>query len=98
MAAPRSLWRLDLMARLQPICGLVLIALIAYAFSTNRRAIQARTLAWGFGLQFLFALIVLKTSVGQATFEVLGARIRDLLAFSAIGSAFVFGPIGDGTV
>jgi concentrative nucleoside transporter, CNT family len=85
------------MLRLQPICGLVLIALIAYTLSTNRRAIRGRTLLWGFGLQFLFALIVLKTSVGQQTFEVLGARIRDLLAFSTVGSAFVFGPIGDGS-
>ena len=31
------------MARLQPLFGLVLIALIAYALSTNRRAIKLRT-------------------------------------------------------
>jgi len=86
------------MSRLQPICGLVLIALIAYSLSTNRRSIRPRTLVWGFGLQFLFAVIVLKTSVGQRVFEVLGDRIRDLLGFSRVGSAFVFGPIGDGSV
>jgi concentrative nucleoside transporter, CNT family len=86
------------MGRFQPICGLILIASIAYALSTNRKAIRARTLAWGFGLQFLFALIVLKTSVGQAVFETLGAKIRTLLSFSTVGSGFVFGPIGDGAV
>jgi CNT family concentrative nucleoside transporter len=86
------------MGRLQPICGLILIALIAYALSTNRKAIRPRTLVWGFGLQFLFALIVLKTTLGQTVFEVLGAKIRTLLAFSAVGSGFVFGPIGDGAV
>jgi concentrative nucleoside transporter, CNT family len=83
------------MARLQPFCGLFLIALIAWALSTNRRAIRGRTIVWGFGLQFLFALIVLKTSIGQRVFEVLGERIRNLLSFSAVGSSFVFGPIGN---
>ncbi len=83
------------MARLQPILGLILIALIAYALSNNRRAIRGRTILWGFGLQFLFAVIVLKTSVGQRTFEVLGEKIRQLLDFAAVGSSFVFGPIGD---
>ena len=83
------------MERLQPICGLALILLIAYLCSTNRRAIRGRTILWGFGLQFLFALVVLKTSVGQRTFEVLGDKIRGLLAFATVGSSFVFGPIGN---
>ena len=86
------------MTRLQPILGLILIALIAYTLSSNRKAIRPRTVAWGFGLQFLFAVIVLKTSYGQRTFEILGEKIRQLLDFAAIGSAFVFGPIGDRTV
>jgi CNT family concentrative nucleoside transporter len=83
------------MARLQPIIGLVLIGLIAYALSSNRKAIRVRTIAWGFGLQFLFALIVLKTAIGQRTFEILGDKIRQLLDFASVGSSFVFGPIGD---
>ena len=83
------------MGRLQPIVGLVLIGLVAYAFSTNRKAIKPRTILWGFGLQFLFALIVLKTTAGQVTFEVLGDRIRQLLDFASVGSSFVFGPIGN---
>src|SRR5262245_46111950 len=82
------------MARLQPLSGLALIALIAYTLSTNRRAIRGRTIAWGFGLQFLFAVIVIKTTVGQRVFEVLGDRIRDLLGFAAVGSSLVFGPLG----
>jgi CNT family concentrative nucleoside transporter len=81
--------------RLQPICGLVLIGLMAYALSTNRRAIRVRTIVWGFALQFLFALIVLKTTIGQATFEFLGDRIRELLGFASVGASFVFGPIGN---
>jgi CNT family concentrative nucleoside transporter len=83
------------MTRLQPICGLLLIGLVAYGVSTNRRAIRLRTIAWGFGLQFLFAVVVLKTSAGQVLFETLGNKIRDLLGFAAVGSSFVFGPIGN---
>jgi CNT family concentrative nucleoside transporter len=83
------------MARLQPLVGLALIGLIAYSLSTNRRAIKGRTIAWGFGLQLAFALIVLKTAAGQRTFEILGEKIRLLLGFASVGSSFVFGPIGN---
>ncbi|HXT71948.1 MAG TPA: NupC/NupG family nucleoside CNT transporter [Vicinamibacterales bacterium] len=83
------------MERLQPLVGLALIGLIAYVLSTDRRAIRVRTIVWGFGLQFAFALIVLKTSQGQYVFEVLGEKVRALLAFAAVGSSFVFGPIGN---
>jgi CNT family concentrative nucleoside transporter len=84
--------------RFQPLIGLVLIAAIAVAWSTNRRAIRLRTVAWGFGLQLLFAVIVLKTGFGQATFQMLGDRIRQLLEFSAVGSELVFGPLGNRAV
>jgi concentrative nucleoside transporter, CNT family len=80
--------------RLQPLTGLILILAIAYAFSTNRRAIDRRTVAWGLGLQILFALIVLKTTVGQTVFKSLAAVINRLLDFAFVGSSFVFGPLG----
>lgn len=86
------------MERFQPLIGLVLIAAIAVAWSTNRRAIRLRTVLWGFGLQLLFAVIVLKTGFGQATFQMLGDRIRQLLEFSAVGSELVFGPLGNRAV
>jgi concentrative nucleoside transporter, CNT family len=84
--------------RLQPLIGLALIAAIAVAWSSNRRAINLRTVAWGFGLQLLFAVLVLKTGAGQTTFQFLGDRVRQLLEFSTVGSALVFGPLGDRAV
>ena len=54
------------MPRVQPLVGLIVIMTIAYALSTNRRAIDRRTVAWGLSLQMLFALLVLKTAVGPA--------------------------------
>jgi concentrative nucleoside transporter, CNT family len=82
----------------QPIFGAVVILGIAYACSTNRRAINWTTVAWGVGLQVVFALVVLKTSVGQRVFTTLGDLITRLLGFAGIGAAFVFGPLGNSSV
>ncbi len=84
--------------RLQSLVGLVGILGLAYALSTNRRAISSRIVAWGLGLQILFALIVLRTTAGQATFQWLGDRVRALLDYSVVGAAFVFGPLGERAV
>jgi CNT family concentrative nucleoside transporter len=80
---------------IQPLIGAAVILGIGYAFSTNRRAINWKTVGWGLGLQLIFAFIVLKTSIGQATFETVGGYITRLLGFSSVGAAFVFGPLGD---
>ena len=85
-------------AMLQPVFGAAVILGIAVAFSTNRRAINWTTVAWGLGLQVLFAVLVLKTTVGQRVFTTLGDLITRLLAFAGVGAAFVFGPLGNGTV
>ncbi len=81
--------------RLQPLVGLIVIMAVAYAMSTNRRAIDRRTVAWGLSLQVVFALLVLKTAIGQEIFQRLGAAINRLLDFAFVGSSFVFGPLGD---
>src|SRR5262249_21759668 len=78
--------------------GAAVILAIAVAFSANRRAINWTTVAWGLSLQVLFALIVLKTAVGQRVFTVLGDAINRLLGFAGVGAAFVFGPLGDSSV
>src|SRR4029079_4122018 len=80
--------------RFQAFTGLFVILGIAYAFSTNRRAIDRRTVAWGLGLQLVFALFGLKTDVGRRIFTALAAVIKRLLAFSFEGSSMVFGPLG----
>ena len=83
---------------LQPLLGAIVILLIAIACSTNRRAIRWSTVAWGLGLQFVFAIVVLKTNVGQIVFTTLGGYITKLLGFAGAGSSFVFGALGDSSV
>jgi CNT family concentrative nucleoside transporter len=67
---------------------------LAYVFSTNRRAIRARTVAWGLALQIVFAFIVLRLAAGRAVFAWLGDLITRFLGFSYAGSSFVFGDLG----
>jgi CNT family concentrative nucleoside transporter len=83
---------------IQPLFGAFVILSIGYLFSTNRRAINWTTVAWGLGLQIVFALIVLKTAVGQQVFSTLGEGINRLLGFAGVGAAFVFGPLGNSGV
>ena len=70
--------------------GLVVILAICYLLSTNRKAIQPRLLLWGLGLQFGFAIIVLKTPVGGA-FQVASRAVNSLLKYSEDGASFLFG-------
>ena len=83
------------LTRVQPVAGLALILTLAYCLSSARQAIDYRTVGWGLGLQFLFAIVVLKTSVGQLVFQTAGAYITKLLDFAYVGSSFVFGPLGN---
>jgi CNT family concentrative nucleoside transporter len=82
------------MERLLSRVGLVVILGIAYLLSTDRKAIRGKTVFWGLTLQLVFALFVLKTSVGQGVFAWLGAKINRLLQFSFVGSQFLFGKLG----
>jgi CNT family concentrative nucleoside transporter len=82
----------------QPLFGGLVILGIAYVASTNRRAINWTTVAWGIGLQVVFALIVLKTTAGQRLFATLGEGINRLLGFAGVGAEMVFGPLGNAGV
>jgi CNT family concentrative nucleoside transporter len=82
------------LARFTGILGLIVFIGIAYAFSTNRRAIRWRTVIWGLSLQFLFAIIVIKSSLGQRFLAAAGNGVNKLLENSVAGSEMVFGPLG----
>src|SRR5262245_14739188 len=77
-------------SRIQPVAGLALILALAYCLSSARRSIDYRTVAWGLSLQFVFALIVLKTDIGRAVFQSAGGVITRILNFAYVGSSFVF--------
>ena len=82
------------MHHLTGILGLLAMMGLAYAFSTNRRAIRFKTVAWGLALQIVFAYLVLDFEWGRWLFEKAGAGVNKLLSFSFYGSEFVFGALG----
>ncbi len=82
------------MGRLTGILGLLTMLGLAYAMSTNRRAIKPKTVAWGLGLQLAFAFFVLRFEAGRRLFAFLGKIVNGLLGFSFAGSEFVFGELG----
>ncbi|MGO9969169.1 MAG: NupC/NupG family nucleoside CNT transporter [Bryobacteraceae bacterium] len=84
------------MGRFTGLLGLVVLLGVAWLFSSHKRAIKLRLIAWGLGLQFLLALLVLKTGFGRI-FQVIGAGVNAMLAFTEEGTKFVFGPLGTGT-
>ena len=82
------------MGRYTGILGLLTMLGLAYAFSTNRRAIRLKTVAWGLGLQFAFAVLVLRVETGRRIFQKAGDVVSQLLSYSFVGSQFVFGDLG----
>jgi CNT family concentrative nucleoside transporter len=83
------------LARFTGLLGLITFIGLAYALSTNRKAIRWRTVAWGLGLQIVFAFLVIKWSYGQIILHAASTAVTSMLGHSADGSTMVFGPLGD---
>ena len=81
------------MEHFRGILGLITMLGLAYVFSTNRRAVRVKTIAWGLGLQIAFAWFVLRFSAGQRIFQVAKEGVTRLLGYSYAGSHFVFGDL-----
>ena len=82
------------MGRFTGILGIAVILGLAWLFSTDRRAIKLKTIAWGLGLQIVLGLFVLRTKAGAVIFGFLGMEAKKLLDYSYAGSEFVFGDLG----
>jgi CNT family concentrative nucleoside transporter len=82
------------LARFTGILGLLTMLLLAWLFSTNRRAIRWRTVVWGLCLQILFAFLVLKLTIGQRVMAWAGGKVTQMLGYTFAGSQMVFGELG----
>lgn len=81
------------MARFTGIIGIMVILLIAWLWSNNRKAINYRIVITGLLLQTGLAVFILKVPLGQEIFYWLGRAINKLLDFSKEGALFVFGDL-----
>jgi concentrative nucleoside transporter, CNT family len=82
------------MHRLVGLLGMIAMMGLAFLFSTNRRAIRYKTVAWGLGLQIVFAFLVMRWEYGRLLFQKAGAAVNWVLDYAFFGSEFVFGNLG----
>ncbi|WP_339702956.1 nucleoside transporter C-terminal domain-containing protein [uncultured Marixanthomonas sp.] len=77
-----SLWR--------GIVGMISLIFIAFLFSSNRRAINWKTVGIGLAFQLVIAIGVLKVSFIQSIFEAIGNVFINILEYTQAGSKFLF--------
>ncbi|MBT3587055.1 MAG: Na+ dependent nucleoside transporter [Flavobacteriaceae bacterium] len=77
-----SIWR--------GVLGMISLLFIAFLFSSNRRAINWKTVGIGLAFQLVIAIGVLKVSFVQNIFEAVGQVFVSILEFTRAGSKFLF--------
>ena len=75
------------------IAGMAVILLIAFALSTNRRAIRLRVVGSAFALQVGIAVLVLYVPFGRRLIQGAAAGVSALLGYAQAGTNFIFGPL-----
>ncbi|RPH35988.1 MAG: NupC/NupG family nucleoside CNT transporter, partial [Planctomycetota bacterium] len=79
------------MHQLTSAFGLFALLGLCWAASNNRKAIPWRLVAWGIGLQLVFAVLILKTRPGYVLFDWLTKAFEKLCSFTDAGGKLVWG-------
>lgn len=77
------------------VLGLFALVLIAFLFSTNRKAINWGVVAKGLSIQIIIAFLILKVSFVANFFEYVGRIFVVILDFTKAGSVFLLGDLMD---
>lgn len=80
------------------ILGIVVILGIAYAFSSDRKAINIRVVGAALALQAVIAAFVLYFDAGRSVINGLSSGVLAIIGYSKAGIDMVFGPLGDVSV
>jgi CNT family concentrative nucleoside transporter len=78
--------------KLLGVAGIAVILLLAYAISSNRKAIRLRVVGAAFALQAAIAVLVIYTSWGRAAIQGMSNGVANLLGYAGKGTEFLFGP------
>ena len=81
---------------LRGVFGVIALIAIAVAFSSSRRDIQWKSIAYALVFNLLFAFLVLHTTIGKSAFDVISAGLLRIMKFADAGTKFVFGPLFEG--
>ena len=73
------------------LAGMALILLIAFAFSSHRKAIRLRVVSAAFALQAAIAVLVLYVDAGKAAIQAMSHGVTNLLGYAQAGIDFLFG-------
>lgn len=76
------------------IIGMIALIAIAILFSSNRKAINIRTVVAAFAIQALFAALVLYVPAGQSALESVSSSVQTVISYSDEGINFLFGDLG----
>ena len=80
----------------QALLGLPVLMLLAWIFSSNRRAVPLRLVVTGLALQFILAALFLKVALLQDALLVVNRLVLAIEAATGQGTAMVFGFLGGG--
>ncbi|MGF1733938.1 NupC/NupG family nucleoside CNT transporter [Photobacterium satsumensis] len=80
------------------LLGIFAILVIAYLLSTDRRNIPVRTVSLAFGLQIIFALLVLYVPAGKEVLNTVTAGVSSVIDYGQQGISFLFGGLATGSV
>lgn len=80
------------------ILGIIIITLIAFAFSENKKAIRPRIVLSAFIFQFICALFMLRSSWGYSILSKIADGAQLLSAFADKGIEFMFGKLSDASL
>ncbi len=83
---------------LRGVLGMVVLLAIAIALSTNRKAINWRTVGFGLSAQLLLAIAVLKVEFVQKIFKGIGNIFLAVLDFTQKGTEFLFAAFSTGRI
>ncbi len=81
------------MARFQGLIGIVLILMIAFLFSNNKKRINYRLVLSGLALQLTIGILILKIPAVTSFFQVIGKGMGKIEEFARQGAAFVYGGV-----
>ncbi|MER2190188.1 MAG: NupC/NupG family nucleoside CNT transporter [Solibacillus sp.] len=77
------------------IIGILAVLGLAFAISSNRKAVQWRIILSGLAVQLIFAFIVLKWEFGREQLMRLSNGVQHLIGYANEGISFVFGGLAD---
>jgi concentrative nucleoside transporter, CNT family len=85
-----------LVLQLQSALGVVVLLLLAFLMSENRRAVSWKQAAVGLAVTFVVALLFLKIPQAARAFAVINDAINAIADATKAGTSFVFGYLGGG--